>query len=108
MPKTKKYEKLASQKAITKTLKSLKERGFLPEVVATKAEALARIKELISKGSSVMNGASQTLEQIGFVDYLKTGKHSWNNLKENIVAEKDPVKQAKLRQESVLSDYYLI
>ena len=107
MPKTKKYEKLASQKAITKTIKSLKERGFIPEVVATKAEALARIKALIPKGASVMNGASQTLEQIGFIDYLKDSKNGWNNLKENILAEKDPVKQAKLRRESVLSDYYL-
>jgi L-lactate utilization protein LutC len=70
-------------------------------------EALVKIKELIPKGASVMNGASVTLEQIGFVDYLKGDEHGWNNLHEAIIAEKDPAKQALLRKQSVLSDYYL-
>ncbi|MEK7552282.1 MAG: LUD domain-containing protein [Patescibacteria group bacterium] len=107
MPKTKKYEKLADQKVITKTIEALKKKGLLAETVATKAEALARIKELIPKGASVMNGSSRTLEEIGFVDFLKAGKHGWNNLHEAVLKEKDPVKQAKLRKESVLSDFYL-
>jgi hypothetical protein len=31
-----------------------------------------------------MNGASVTLEEIGFVDYLKEDKHGWNNLHESL------------------------
>ena len=54
-----------------------------------------------------MNGSSRTLEQIGFVDYLKSGKHGWNNLHEAILNEKDKAKQAILRKQSVISDYYL-
>jgi len=54
-----------------------------------------------------MNGSSRTLEEIGFVNYLKEGKHGWNNLHEAILAEKDQGKQAQLRKQSVLSDYYL-
>ena len=54
-----------------------------------------------------MNGSSVTLEQIGFVDYLKFGTHGWNNLHEGIVAEQAPVKQSALRKQAVLSDYYL-
>jgi hypothetical protein len=54
-----------------------------------------------------MNGSSITLEQIGFIDYLKSGKHGWNNLHEKILAEKDLTKQAVLRKQSVFSDYYL-
>ena len=92
---------------ITKTMEALATNGYLPEVVATKADALAKIKELIPKNASVMNGSSQTLEQIGFVDYLKEGAHGWNNLHENILKEADSEKQAKLRKESVLSDFYL-
>lgn len=76
-------------------------------VVETGAEALEKIKELIPAGASVMNGASVTLEQIGFIDYLKSGQHQWHNLHAAIVAETDPVKQAKLRKEAILSDYYL-
>ena len=87
--------------------KALAERGFLPESVETGADALARIKELILVGSSVMNGSSRTLEEIGFVDYLNGRAHGWNNLHEAILVEKDPVKQKELRGRSVLSDYYL-
>jgi L-lactate utilization protein LutC len=86
---------------------ALKERGHLPELVETRSDALQKIKELIPQGVSVMNGSSRTLEEIGFVDYLKEGKHGWNNLHEAILAETDPAKQAALRKQSVLSDYYL-
>jgi len=44
--------------------------NFLPTVVANKEEVMQKIKELIPAGSSVTNGASKTLEQIGFIDYL--------------------------------------
>ena len=103
----KKFDELASPEVVNKTEKMLKENGFLPEVVATSADAFARIKELIPAGASVMNGASQTLTQIGFVDYLKGGTHGWNNLHANILAETDKDKQALLRKQSVISDFYL-
>lgn len=101
------YNTIASRDSLQKTITALKERGHLPELVGTRAEALQRIKELIPEGVSVMNGSSRTLEEIGFVDYLKDGVHGWNNLHDAILAEKDPVKQASLRQQSVLSEYYL-
>ena len=66
-----------TNKVILKAVQSLKERNFDAEVLETKEEALSRIKELIPAGSSVMNGASKTLEQIGFTDYLKSGQHGW-------------------------------
>ena len=102
-----KYDTLAPVDSINKTIQALTERGFLPESVASGAEALSRIKELIPVGASVMNGSSRTLGEIGFVQYLKDGKHGWNNLHEAILAEKDPVKQMALRKQSVLSDFYL-
>lgn len=101
------YDTMPDLEIINKTEKALSQNGFLPEVVSTKAEALERIKNIIQAGASVMNGSSKTLEEIGFIDYLKENKHGWNNLHEAIVAEKDPAKQAALRKQSVLSDYYL-
>ena len=101
------YDTLASKESIEKTIDALKERGHLPELVESRAEALKRIKELIPQDASVMNGASRTLEEIGFVDYLKEGTHGWNNVHDAILSEKDPAKQAALRKQSVLSDYYL-
>ncbi len=101
------YNQLASNESITKTVAELAKNNVEAIVVDTKSGALAKIKELIPAGVSVMNGTSTTLVDIGFVDYLKEGSHGWNNLHEAILAESDPAKQGKLRKESALSDYYL-
>ena len=101
------YTELASKETAAKTAQGLKARNFNPVILETGADALGYIKRTIPPGASVMNGSSTTLEQIGFVDYLKSGEHSWNNLHAAIVAEKDGAKQAELRKHSVASDYYL-
>lgn len=92
---------------INKTITALQANGVEALVVQNRAEALEKIKELIPAGASVMNGASKTLEQIGFIDYLKSGNHNWNNLHAGIVAEKDPAKQQILRKQATSADYYL-
>lgn len=101
------YTSLASSEILNKTINSLKQNNFIPQVVETGADALEKIKELIPAGASVMNGTSTTLEEIGYIDLLKSGNHDWINPKEAILAEKDPEKQALLRKQFVLSDYYL-
>ena len=101
------YTKLADETIVKKTVNALKEKGYNVVVAKNGNAALATIKEIIPEKASVMNGASVTLEQIGYVDYLKSNKHPWNNLHEAIVKEKDVEKQAQLRKEAVLSEYYL-
>ncbi len=101
------FDTLASAETVEKTAEAIRARGLDVISVATKADALAKIKELIPAGASVMNGASRTLEEVGFIDYLKAGEHGWNNLHANILAETDPAKQAALRKQSVISDFYL-
>jgi hypothetical protein len=98
---------LATTEELDTTIAALKANNFEPETVATGADALARIKELIPPGASVMNGASKTLHQIGYIDYLKEGAHGWRNRHDAILAETDPVKQKELRRHSVVSDFYL-
>jgi hypothetical protein len=101
------YEHIASEETIEKVIAALKERNISAVVVNTKAEALEKIKSLIPAGAEVMNGSSTTLQEIGFVDYLKEGKHEWSNVHEDILKEKDHAKQARLRKESVFADYFL-
>jgi hypothetical protein len=55
----------------------------------------------------VMTGASLTLKEIGFEELLISGKHSWRNLKDDIVAEKDPARQTLLRRQGTMADYFL-
>lgn len=101
------YTTLASAESQQKAVEGLKGRRFEPIMVENGAKALELIKTLIPKGASVMNGASNTLEQIGYIDYLKSDQHQWNNLHAAIVAEKDPAAQAILRRQALISDYYL-
>ena len=101
------YDTLATKGVVAITAAALKANGVETFVVENGSDALGKIKELIPQGASVMNGASRTLEQIGFVEYLKSGMHGWDNLHEAILAQTDNAKQAMLRKQSVLSDYYL-
>ncbi len=101
------YDTLASAEMVNKTIDGLAQRGMEGVLVNSRAEALEKIKSLIPAGASVMNGSSRTLEEIGFIDYLKSGTHGWKNLHEEILAETDKAKQAVLRKQAVLSDFYL-
>lgn len=101
------YTTLATPAQVQATIAAMKPRGISAEVVTTKEAALDRIKALIPAGASLATGASLTLRQIGFDDLLKTGGHSWRNLKAGYLAEKDPVKQGRLRKESTMADFYL-
>lgn len=101
------YDTIPSAEVIEKTIVAVGARNVSVHLVETKAEALEKVKSLIPDGAEVMTGSSTTLQQIGFVDLLKSGNHSWKNLKEVIVAEKDPAKQTELRKLSVSADYFL-
>ncbi len=101
------YETLADREHINKAIGALAQRGIKAVIVNNRAEALEKVKSLIPQGASVMNGSSWTLEEIGFVDYLKSGTHGWKNLHEEILAEIDKTKQAILRKQAVSADYYL-
>lgn len=100
------YEALPAYDAVERTVAALKERGVDAVIANDRAEALSKLKELIPPGASLNTGTSRTLEEIGFVEYLKGGAHGWNNLKDAIVAEQDPAAQADLRKHAVVSDYY--
>lgn len=101
------YHELASDQSLNKSAGSLTENGFLTEIFENSEAAFNRIKELIPDNATIMNGASRTLEEIGFVSHLKSGKHGWRNLHEEILIEKDEVKQTEKRRYSVVSDFYL-
>lgn len=101
------YDALASKDAVKKTMIAVKPRGINPEFVNTKEEAFKRLKELIPSGAEINMGTSTTLNEIGFIDLLKSGKHPWKNWKDMILEEKDVAEQMELRRRSVLSNYFL-
>ncbi|HET7839738.1 MAG TPA: lactate utilization protein [Rectinemataceae bacterium] len=98
---------VSTEKLLETTAAAVREHGIAAEILGTRAEALERIKALIPAGASVMTGASVSLKEIGFEDYLISGGHPWRNLKAGIVAETDPAKQQALRRQALLADYFL-
>ena len=103
-----KYKTLPSQEIIDRTIKNLAERNIHATLVANSTEALEKIKNIIPAGASIMNGTSRTLEEIGFIDILKTRQHPWKNLHDAILEEQDSEKRESLRRQSVFSDYFLV
>jgi L-lactate utilization protein LutC len=101
------YDILPAGEIISKTIAALAERNISAQLVADKNEALEAVKKILPAGAKIMTGGSTTLEQIGFVDILKSGQHPWQSFKDKIFAEKDPVRQSELRQQSCLAEYFL-
>ena len=107
MTKNNEWKKIVNDETLNKTVEAIKQRGINVIVVDNKEKALSKIKELIPKGAEVMNGSSTTLNEIGFSDYLNSGKHGLKNLHEEIFKEKDMAKQMDLRRKSVTAEYFL-
>lgn len=102
-----KYDQLHSEKVIQKVISSINNRGITSELVNTKEEALKRLIELIPLNAEIMTAGSTTLEEIGFINLLKSGKHKWKNLKDELLSEKNQLKQEELRKKSVTAEFFI-
>ncbi|KAF9111177.1 hypothetical protein BGX27_005293 [Mortierella sp. AM989] len=101
------FSKAASAERINAAKAGLEANGFKVHIVNTRADAFEALKNLIPAGASINNAHSTTLEEIGFITYIK-GQTPWKNVHADIIAEKDPAKQAELRRTAGSTvDYYL-
>ena len=75
-------------------------------VADTKEKALEWLKDNIPSGKTVYNAHSTTLEEIGFVEHLKT-QSAWVNLHAKVFETQDPAKQAAAYKAGQAADYYL-
>ncbi|KAG0368204.1 prespore-specific protein [Gamsiella multidivaricata] len=101
------YTKPVSEERVAAAKAGLEASGFKVQVVNNRAEAFHALKALIPAGASVNNAHSTSLEEIGFITYLK-GETEWNNVHAQILAEMDYAKQGELRRTiGSTVDYYL-
>jgi hypothetical protein len=101
------YDTLPSPDRIHRTVEAVKARGINAHFVETKEDALAHMLSIIPAGSVVMTGGSVTLQQIGFEALLISGDHPWRNFKADLLAEPDPVRQATMRREGTMAEFFL-
>ena len=102
-----KWSRMPEEETIKDTIKAIKSRGVNVILVENREAALNKLKDIIPAGAEVMNGSSTTLDEIGFVELLSSGKHKWKNLHDDIFKEKNQEKQSDLRRKSVTADYFL-
>ncbi|KAF9276653.1 hypothetical protein BGZ68_009868 [Mortierella alpina] len=101
------YSKAASAERVAAAKAGLVKAGFKVHEVENRDEAFEKVKSLIPAGASVNNAHSTSLEEIGFITYLK-GETPWNNVHATILAETDRAKQVELRRTiGSTVDYYL-
>ncbi|KAI1317191.1 hypothetical protein EDD11_008883 [Mortierella claussenii] len=101
------YSKAASADRLNTARAALEANGFKVHVVNTRHDAFEAVRNLIPAGTSINNAHSTTLEEIGFITYIK-GQTPWKNVHGEILAEKDPARQAELRRTiGSTVDYYL-
>ncbi|KAI3636007.1 hypothetical protein MIR68_005888 [Amoeboaphelidium protococcarum] len=99
-----KWAKLPSEDVVIKTVKALEEKKYKVVVCDTKEQALEFVKNYVPEGKSVFNVHSTSLEEIGFVEHLKT-QTKWNNLHPAVWATSDPAQQAKATKAGHNADF---
>jgi len=102
-----KWERLPGEETVRRTISALKSRGINAEFVPSRREALELVAGLIPAGAELMTASSRTLDEIGFLALLKSGKFQWTSLNDAVFAEKDPAKRAELRRRNINVDYFL-
>ena len=85
-------------------LKKCKLRGMQGYYCNDKAEALECIKSLITPGSSISWGGSETIKEIGLLDYLKSTSYTLYDRATATTAEEQKAMYAK----TVTADYFLM
>ncbi len=101
------WNRMPPEEVIFQTVKQIEKRGITVIRVNTAEEALEKIKKRIPPGSSVMNGSSTTLIEIGYQDLQERGNTGWIDLHANITATDDSERREELRRKSVTADYFL-
>src|SRR5262245_5692261 len=82
---------------------ALASRGISYMYVRNGGEALAFLLGRIPAGARIMNGGSDTLERIGFLEALRTGPYQW--LRPDIAATKDRAERTRKRRRATTADW---
>jgi L-lactate utilization protein LutB len=101
------WNSLPSPEIVRQTMKSVEERGITVIPAADGDAALAALMNLIPPGAEIMTGSSTTLIEIGFDEYIGSGKSGWKSLHAAVTSENDDKKRAELRRKSVTAEYFV-
>ena len=98
--------KTADADAIQRTVESLRARNLEVALTENGEEAKLKIIEMLPVGAEVFKSTSETLDAIGFSDYLRQSTQ-YTNLYNAVSHETDPAKQREMRRQVTVSEYYI-
>lgn len=91
--------------AVTTLKQALERRNIELCYCGTGAEARDLVLSRLPTGATVMNGGSETLEQIGVLDALRSGAYDYP--RPVISRENDAVKRLAARRRASIADYFV-
>ena len=89
-------------KILERTAENLSANNMKPFIAETRAEALEIIKSLLTEGETVSCGGSVTLDEIGAMELLRSGKYNFLDR-----AGKSPEEAEKIYRDAFSADTYL-
>ena len=97
---------LANTASIERTVKGLAAAGVETVVVETIEAAKAQLIEWIPEGVQVFVNTSETLDTIGYTEYMR-GSTNYVNLHDEMDALPDPAAQREFRRGTTTADYFV-
>ena len=96
----------ASAESIRRTIEGLAARNVEAFLVDSREAALAKIQDLVPEGSEVFVNTSETLDTIGYTEYMH-GNGNYVNLHDQMMAQPDPAGQREFRRKTTTADYFV-
>ncbi len=96
----------ASAESISRTIEALAARNVEALLVESREAALARLKELVPEGCEVFVSTSETLDTIGYTEYMH-GNDRYINLHDRMLAQPDAAAQREFRRTTTTADYFV-
>ena len=97
---------LVDDAALLRTVAALKARNIAAVVAENGDDAREKLIEMIPDGAEVFKSTSETLDTIGYSDYIRQTDR-YKNLYMEIAAEPDRARQRELRRQASVAEYYV-
>jgi len=96
----------ASAESISRTIEALATRNVDAVLVEDREAALAKLKELVPAGCQVFVSTSETLDTIGYTEYMH-GNDRYDNLHDQMLKQADAAAQREFRRTTTTADYFV-
>ncbi len=96
----------ATVESVSRTIEALAARNVDAVLVESREEALAKLKALVPEGCEVFVSTSETLDTIGYTEYMN-GNERYINLHDQMLAQPDAASQREFRRTTTTADYFV-